>query len=187
MRHAVVRDGIVENIVEWDGQSEWAPPAEAGVYPTDEAAIGWNFDAGVFSPPPAPLRTMAEVAAARLDEVTAEFNSRVDAGMPYQGGVVQIDDESRGNIQGVAAYADKVVAGVAGFSWPPAMVAKGWRLKDNTYLPMPEPADIYAMAGAVALHYMALRYRAAALKDSIHAAATVEELNAIDITQGWPQ
>lgn len=52
MEYAVINSetNIVENVVLWDGKSEWQPPA--GTYTQSltgtEAGIGWEFKNGVF-------------------------------------------------------------------------------------------------------------------------------------------
>lgn len=186
MRYAIVRSGIVENVVVWDGGEGWSPPEETqAIACSDEVSAGWTHADGAFSPPPVAPPTLQQRKAALLQAVGAEYDARVAAGVPYEGKRLQIDTESRTNLQGVVNYADKTVAGVPGFVWPPAMIQKGWRMKDNSYLPMPAPEDIYALAGAAALHFMGLRYAAAAHKDAI-VVATEETIGSIDVTQGWP-
>jgi len=57
--YAVVRDGVVENVIVWDGQSAWSPPDGTTLVPlpfTKEedgvrrytAGIGWNYVDGEF-------------------------------------------------------------------------------------------------------------------------------------------
>lgn len=186
MRYALVDGGAVVNIVVWDGGDGWAPPAGTeAVACGAEVAIGWTWDGAAFAAPPVPPPTLQQRKAALLRAVAAEYDGRIAAGVPYEGKRLQLDTESRTNLQGVVNYADKTVAGEPGFVWPPAMAEKGWRMKDNSYLPMPTPQDIYALAGAAALYFMGLRYAAAAHKDAI-VAATAETIDAIDVTQGWP-
>ena len=56
MRYAIIRDGIVENLTEWDGNTEtWQPPAgtTAEVCPTGAISIGWEWNDGApFNPNP---------------------------------------------------------------------------------------------------------------------------------------
>ncbi|MGC0153078.1 hypothetical protein ACPRNU_11505 [Chromobacterium vaccinii] len=44
-------NGIVSNMVEWDGLSEWRPNDGLQVVQSDEAGVGWMYEGGVFSPP----------------------------------------------------------------------------------------------------------------------------------------
>ncbi|MBB6320601.1 hypothetical protein [Paraburkholderia tropica] len=52
--YAIVENGVVINVIVWDGESEWSAPAgtsairiEAGV----TAAIGYTYANGIFSAP----------------------------------------------------------------------------------------------------------------------------------------
>lgn len=53
MRWAIVQDGIVTNIVLWNGQEAWQPPVGATIIALHETVcdIGWIFDGTGFSPP----------------------------------------------------------------------------------------------------------------------------------------
>lgn len=52
-RWAMVENGIVINIVNWDGDlSKWMPPAGIQmVLASDEAGIGWTYQDGQFEKP----------------------------------------------------------------------------------------------------------------------------------------
>lgn len=53
MRYAVVRDGIVENVILWDGERPWQPPeGTTAVACATEVSIGWIYDGDAFQPPP---------------------------------------------------------------------------------------------------------------------------------------
>lgn len=55
MRYAIVRNGVVDNIVEWDGQSPWQTPegCTAIVEPTG-VGIGWTLVKDVWTAPKPP-------------------------------------------------------------------------------------------------------------------------------------
>lgn len=56
-KHAIVRDGVVENIIDWDGDTEkWSPPEGATAHPFDGfVSIGWLWNGGSpVDPDPAP-------------------------------------------------------------------------------------------------------------------------------------
>jgi hypothetical protein len=57
---------IVENIVEWDGESEWQSPEGFLVVETTTALIGWTYADGEFSPPPVVPPTDAEIMETNL-------------------------------------------------------------------------------------------------------------------------
>lgn len=56
MNYAVIRNGIVENVVVWDGLSEWGAPESTEVVSLEQspAGIGWTYTDGTFTPPPQP-------------------------------------------------------------------------------------------------------------------------------------
>ena len=55
MKHAIIRNGTVENVVLWDGETEWTPPEGTELVALDgrPAGPGWSFDGTTFTPPPA--------------------------------------------------------------------------------------------------------------------------------------
>lgn len=58
MRYALIKDGIVENVCEWDGNTAtWSPPAGVtAVLASDACGPGWTYDGSSFSPPAAPAK-----------------------------------------------------------------------------------------------------------------------------------
>ena len=42
----------VVNVVEWDGITQWTPPAGHIAIPLIDGGIGWTFADGQFIPPP---------------------------------------------------------------------------------------------------------------------------------------
>lgn len=72
--YAVVKDGIVINIVVWDGETEWQPDDGEAVKIDNVAGIGWLYDGKKFTPPPEPEKTHEELVA----EADAEKQSRLD-------------------------------------------------------------------------------------------------------------
>lgn len=57
MRYAIVRDGVIENVVLWDGAPGWAPPEGTQLCELsqeDRAEIGWAWDGAPVVPPKAP-------------------------------------------------------------------------------------------------------------------------------------
>jgi len=55
IRYVVVDDttGIVVNVIMWDGQPGWAPPAgmSAHLFPTGDVSPGWMWNNGKPQPP----------------------------------------------------------------------------------------------------------------------------------------
>ncbi|RXF67677.1 hypothetical protein [Hansschlegelia zhihuaiae] len=53
-RYAVVIDGVVDNVVLWDGEADWSPDGGDAVRCGDEVEIGWTYEGGAFRAPPRP-------------------------------------------------------------------------------------------------------------------------------------
>lgn len=52
--YAVVREGVVENVVEWDGESDWNPPEGSVAImlkPGETTGPGWAYDGDIYTPP----------------------------------------------------------------------------------------------------------------------------------------
>jgi hypothetical protein len=65
-RYAVVRDGLVENMIVWDGVNALSIPNSELIEATDDARIGGSWDGNVFTfiEPPSPEPTEEEIAEA---------------------------------------------------------------------------------------------------------------------------
>ena len=70
--YAVVKNGAVENIVIWDGVTEFSVPDSELIEATANARIGGSWDGNVFTfvePDPAPdIRTYAEKRKAEFPQ-----------------------------------------------------------------------------------------------------------------------
>lgn len=93
-RYALIRDGIVDNVCEWDGDTAtWTPPEGVeAVLASDPCGPGWTYDGATFSPPPPPpaktqftyheflteLHTLAEQARFEVAVRRAEQTPAVD-------------------------------------------------------------------------------------------------------------
>jgi len=54
MRYALINNqNIIDNIISWDGETEWTPPENMTVINVDgvDCGIGWTYDGTVFTPP----------------------------------------------------------------------------------------------------------------------------------------
>ncbi|MFW5365791.1 hypothetical protein ACOAKA_10205 [Escherichia coli] len=49
--YAVVVDGVVVNVVMWDGVSDWRPEKGEAVKTGGTVGIGWLYSGGEFTPP----------------------------------------------------------------------------------------------------------------------------------------
>ena len=60
MRYAIIKDGVVENVIAWDGEAAYDPGEGFEAVRTDDAQIGWTYDGEAFTPPvPAPSEAKA--------------------------------------------------------------------------------------------------------------------------------
>lgn len=189
-RHAIVRDGIVEAVTLWDGNEETWKPADgaAAVRCDDQVSRGWTYSGGQFAAPVPPAPTFAQLAAEKGQAIAAAYAAAVGRGYRHRDKVIQIDPESRQNIDSMALLARMVINEVEDAEWPAELAEKGWRTLDNTHLPM-TPTQMVAMSLAVAGHFVAIRFRASAIKDALAAAVASRDaaaLDAIDPASGWP-
>lgn len=56
-KHAIIdSNNVVENIILWDGTSEWRPPEGKTLVEVEEifCGPGWIYENGVFTEPPPP-------------------------------------------------------------------------------------------------------------------------------------
>lgn len=53
IRHAMIRNGVIENISLWDGDvNNWTPPEDMLVIPApDHVGVGWGYDGTDWKPP----------------------------------------------------------------------------------------------------------------------------------------
>lgn len=65
-RYAVVQDGVVDNMIVWDGVNELSIPNSELIEATDDARIGGSWDGNVFTfiASPSPEPTEEEIAEA---------------------------------------------------------------------------------------------------------------------------
>lgn len=71
-RYAIVRDGTTENVVVWDGESEWSAPEGTLLVQSDEAAPGDIYDGKTFTRPEAVITEIAPTAEEQIDVLTAQ-------------------------------------------------------------------------------------------------------------------
>ena len=170
--YARVQDGVAVEF--FDKLPEFTPELMATIHPCDgSVAPGWTFDGQAFAAPPGP--TLAEAKRARRAEVSALYESKLAAGMAYQGKTLQIDEDSQLRIIGAAAK-----AGLVG-----GAPSAGWRMADNTFLKLADGPAMIQLAAAVSAKVESLRVIMWGHKDAIEALGDVASVAAYDITAGW--
>jgi len=117
--YALVQNGVVSNVVMWDGDADWTP--DAGATPvlvtaaTGTPGIGYTYANGVFTAPAAPavVLTLAEAQAAQIATLTAAYNAAIQLPISYMGTTFQADSGSQDKLT------KSLVAGTvpAGFYW----------------------------------------------------------------------
>jgi hypothetical protein len=124
-------------------------------------------------PEPPPPPTLAELRAARLAELAAKRWAVETAGIVVAGHVVRTDRESQALISGAYQLAAVEPEAVTRFK-----ASSGWVDLSG--------AEVQAVALAVARHVRQCFAREAELAAAVEAAEDEAELDAIDLTDGWP-
>lgn len=140
----------------------------------------WDREAGRVVPCEPPLPSLDAAKAARKEEVDARLDGLLAAGMSYAGKPLQLRPVDQGNVAAMAQRAGLALEGVV--TWPEGFA---WRMADNSFLPLPTPADMIAMGQAAADEVLRLRMIAWGHKDAIDALDTVEAVFSYDIGVGW--
>ena len=213
MRHACVRGGVIVAPPQ-ALPSSWRDPGDRTTYTAlhrwpagDLAALGWlpvtenqpAFDpatqrlvegaARVENGTPVvdwsveqvvPLPTLAEVKERRRSAVDAKLVVMGEAGLPYGGKPLQLRESDQQNI--IAMSVTAMLAQSGAIPWPAGFA---WRMRDNSYLSLPTPADMIALAAFAMQEVKRLRFVAFGHKDAIDALGTVAAVEAYDIDRGW--
>lgn len=137
--------------------------------------LAWAAAGNAAQPEP-----LDDLKRRRRAEVEAELARRLDLGMSYGGKPLQIDEASQRNIIAKSQRAEWAVQGLA--LWDPNFA---WRMGDNSYLPLPAPADMMALADAADTEVTRLKWVAFGHKDAIDALQSASAIAAYDIGEGW--
>jgi hypothetical protein len=88
MNFAVVENGVVTNVVVWNGDfNTWQPSIGTDAVEIKEGVeggIGYSYDGQVFSPPPAPIPTLSEILVTNTTERDALLAIATKAIAPLQ-------------------------------------------------------------------------------------------------------
>jgi hypothetical protein len=92
MPYAVVADRLVINVVEWDGESLWAPPDGTSLIedPPSGVSSGWKWVEGEWVPPDAPIPSSVSPRQLKLALLVYGLLDDVEAFVDAAGRAVQI-------------------------------------------------------------------------------------------------
>lgn len=131
------------------------------------------FEGGVIVPDE--TATLDSLKARKKAELKLKRNQEEWKGVTTPLGIVDSDPDSQRKVSGAVTMA---MIGGTNFSID-------WRMQDNSVVTHDHDAMI-TMGLAVGQHVSACQDRKNELEALIDAATTAEELDAVDITQGWP-
>ena len=108
------------------------------------------------------------------------YTAALAAGMNYAGRVLQIGESDQQTIATMGQEARWALAN--NLAWPADFA---WRMADNSFLPLADPAAMIALGDAAKAEVYRLRQLKWAHADAIAAAGSVAALEAYDIDNGW--
>lgn len=76
MRYAIVKNGIVKNVIEWDGQEMLVGLTGADFIRSDTAGIGDRYENGAFVAPEATPEERAAIEA-EAEQMTGEVDENI--------------------------------------------------------------------------------------------------------------
>ena len=129
------------------------------------SASGTHYDNTLIT---RPTPTLAEQQADAISRLASRRWQAETGGMTFNGAPVATDDRSKALIYGTRGRSVK------------------FKTASGQFVPL-SASETEALADAVADHVQACFDHEAVLLDAINAAETVEELEAVDISSGWPQ
>lgn len=172
-RYAILENGIVVNLTFAD--ADFA--AEQGwIAAGPNVEIGWTHNGQRFSAPVVPL---ADAKVSLWTRAKALRDAKINAGVAVAGvGTFDSDDASRLNLTGASVMALAAQAANQPFSI-------NWKLADNSIVTL-NAAQMIQIGVAVGAKVSAIHARAQAIGLAIEAATTRQNLEAIQIGEGWP-
>jgi hypothetical protein len=81
-KYALINNqNIVQNVVSWDGESNWTPPADMTCLNVEniECGIGWTFDGSTFSEPRIVVLTPELIVVQQLAPTKEELIAQLQA------------------------------------------------------------------------------------------------------------
>jgi hypothetical protein len=181
MKCALVRklDNIVENIIVANPLTDKSPYDNMYLISVeDNVHVGWVKSGNVFinpnPPPPPPTPTFEELKSKKYNDLANTRWQKETGGTTFNGSLLSTDPVSQ----------TKYVGAVVGAQLDPSAILN-WKMADGSFVEL-DASEITAIAMAVRAHIQACFDREAELRALIDVAVDQEDLDAIDITTGWP-
>lgn len=182
-RYAIIRDGRVENVAEWDGdRNSWSPPEGSVAVPSDTAGLGDDFDGLTFSKP----FDLASAKGAKLEELKARATAALTFYAPTTGPLAghaiqtgRAEDQLRLD-QSLSIYRRKIETGEG------AEVKARFRTAVNEDVLVSYEQGYAVITDGIGDWGKRITHKAWDLTNAILAATTKAKLEAIDIESGWP-
>ena len=171
MKYAYTQNNIVLQILRVPPANLYAPEfAEQFIECGDDVEVGWLWGGESFTPPPAP--PLADLKAAKNDEINAARLAANFSTFQHAGKAIACDQRSRSDIDGTNGFV--ALYGALPPGWP-----GGWKAADNTYVAIATVADWKAFYASMFAAGNANFAKAQALKTQLDAATTAEQVAAI--------
>lgn len=175
MIYALIENGTVTDTLRVDPYSIY-PASYASQFAEAANGVerGWTWDGEVFAAPvdPNPAATLAAVRAARNQNINLWRAQANQTSFSHAGKLIACDTLSRSDIDAVAGSIALTGAFPVGF--PGA-----WRAMDNSYLLLPDVAAFKSMYSSMTLQGTINFGHSQALKATLAAASTLEQINAV--------
>lgn len=169
--HIIIGGVVINTIIATAFEAQAVFP-DALCIPADTGGIGWLWDGESLTPPPVPKVPLDDLKAAKTAEINAARLAANLSTFTHTGKQIACDQLSRSDIDGTNGFV--ALYGALPPGWP-----GGWKAVDNSYVLI---ADVAAWKGFYASMFAAGNAnfaRAQALKALLAAAATAEDVAAI--------
>lgn len=157
MNEAIVKNGIVENIIV--GHVAGSVPCPA------DCAIGWTYDGANFA---APIPALADAKSAKIAEIISARNAACEADVTAHSRQWQADKRSQELLNSAITLA------ASGLPLPTS-----WRDVANSDMPISSISDLLAIAGAIAVQTQTAYATSWVKKSQVAAAVTVADVQAV--------
>lgn len=170
MRYAIVGNGLITNVVEWDGESDWSPPEghEAIADENGEAIVGGTYVDKNFIAPAVDL-SLADAREFRFLQIDAKTDRVIGAGFTYAGKTFSLSLTAQNKIIGL--YVSRAMQ-----SFP----IRFNTIDDVDAVDLETAEDIEAMFVAAAVALRTAVDSGTAIKDLVRSADTVEDVLAVE-------